>query len=309
MISKALGWHDDDIKSIKLEVNDNNMLTVILTDNKNKELKNSIILPAAATGGGDISAAADNTFTGINVFSGAVTQVKNYLDVYSNETDVGHTYYGIGQITRWGTDGQAKTINLPDEAGTLALTSNIVEFKENNLISGYKCSLTREVTQWLNGSYGSYCCPGYLVAGFGSGSASKSTSSVAIGPDGLYKLTSSSSKRKYTLPDLDVESTTIATLNSENIFRKALTCIITNDSVNYISELNESGLRIGEGPSGSSSPIYYTSYKHNSISVFPDVSGEYSLSFPGKAGTLALTSDIPQMSFDESTGTLSITLS
>ena len=50
MTSKALGWHDDDIEAVRLDISNENVLTITLTKINKKEIKYSITLPT--TGGG-----------------------------------------------------------------------------------------------------------------------------------------------------------------------------------------------------------------------------------------------------------------
>lgn len=109
-------------------------------------------------------------------------------------------------------------IYFPDEAGTLALADdnlgNVIQFKENTYIDS-KCSLTRDVTTWRYSGYGSYCSPGFLVAGYRDGNSSSAAGTTAIGPDGIYKIGTTANRLKFTLPD---EAGTLVTTAGSNTF-------------------------------------------------------------------------------------------
>lgn len=59
MTGKALGWHDDDIEAVKLDITNENVLTITLIKINKKEIKYSITLPT--TGGGVTVASVANT--------------------------------------------------------------------------------------------------------------------------------------------------------------------------------------------------------------------------------------------------------
>lgn len=98
-------------------------------------------------------------------------------------------------------ESEHNTLSLPDKSGTIATTDDVVEFPSHKYLVHYNCSLTREATMWTVNTYGSYTCPGYLVAGYGSGSTTMNNDVVAIGPGGLYRYPSGYTKIKFTLPD------------------------------------------------------------------------------------------------------------
>lgn len=179
---------------------------------------------------------ANNTFTGSNKFNSSlqISNVSNHvgdaaygvfisavdgIKCVTPESDSGTTYKQFKLNSEYvefhaGDAGytqklktsmplyQNSVLTLPNKAsGTLATTDDIVEFSGTSkyLATAY-CKLIREATMWLNGEYGSYVCPGYLAAGFGSGSSSYNDDVVALGPGGLYKYPSSG-KIKFTLPN------------------------------------------------------------------------------------------------------------
>lgn len=150
-------------------------------------------------GSGDVTAAGNNTFTGMNTFSNVISAKQGVISANGNNL-LDNAKLNYNSITRY-TNNKSYTLSLPVKTGTLATTDDIVEFPGTSkyLLTAY-CRLTREATMWLNGEYGSYVCPGYLAAGFGSGSSSYNNDVVALGPGGLYKYPSSG-KIKFTLPD------------------------------------------------------------------------------------------------------------
>ena len=82
---------------------------------------------------------------------------------------------------------------IPDSVKSLAYTMS----------NFYQAKLEPEVTTWLNpnvSGLGSYTSPGFLVAGYGTGSASSSEEAVAIGPSGIYGLTEAAIKYKVAMP-------------------------------------------------------------------------------------------------------------
>lgn len=188
----------------------------------------------------DLNAAhldTDNTFTGSNTFTsitvGPASELAQNPGTTIDESGIRnyvstpeHCYsIGNGKIM---ICGNAPTCNikvpessllatynyiLPTASGTLALTKDIIDFKDNKLMGTYTCSLTREATSWLtgdstNGWYGSYCSPGFLAAGFGNGSPTVTKGTVAIGPGGLYMIGDTANRLKFTLPN---KSGTLAT--------------------------------------------------------------------------------------------------
>lgn len=149
-------------------------------------------------GSGDVTAAGNNTFTGMNTFSNVISAKQGVISANGNNL-LDNAKLNYNSITRY-TNNKSYTLSLPVKTGTLATTDDIVEFSGTSkyLTTAY-CRLTREATMWLNGEYGSYTCPGYLVAGYGSGSSSMNNDVVALGPGGLYKYPLSG-KIKFTLP-------------------------------------------------------------------------------------------------------------
>lgn len=150
-------------------------------------------------GGGDVTAAGNNTFTGMNIFSNTVSGKQGFISA-NGDNILDNAKLNYNSITRY-TNNKNYTLTLPVKTGTLATTDDIVEFPGTSKYLGTAyCKLTREATMWLNGQYGSYTCPGYLVAGYGSGNTMSNADIVAIGPGGLYKYPSASGKIKFTLP-------------------------------------------------------------------------------------------------------------
>ena len=244
---------------------------------------------------------AANTFTGTNTFKKhIVIEPAAAPEECIEFKNANITWYG-NWISGGSSDSHYNFLLPRSKTGnhTFAMLDDIVEFKESNPLGAgtYKCSLTREITQWLNGSYGSYCCPGYLVAGYGSGNPSGSTSIVAIGPDGLYKLTSSAAKVKYVLPDLDVESTTIATLNSENTFVGKNDFIYTPSglSLQTTIRLDPANAQLLIGGGGVGEIATYVGMTPSGLTL-KNTAGTYTHTLPSKSGTLALTSDLPSTS-------------
>nr|DAG50488.1 MAG TPA: hypothetical protein [Caudoviricetes sp.] len=162
-------------------------------------------------GGGDVTAAGNNTFTGSNKFEGTV----NFLSITAGAVSfAGRPSFNAGiELVTGAISFRDKTATLPSVTGTLALADdnlgNVIQFKENTLI-GSKCSLIRDATTWIKNGYGSYCSPGYLVAGFGSGSSSSAAGTTAIGPNGLYKLGTTANTLKFALPDVVTTDNTLA---------------------------------------------------------------------------------------------------
>ena len=162
-------------------------------------------------GGGDVTAAGNNTFTGSNKFEGTV----NFSSITAGAVSfAGRPSFNAGiELVTGVISFRDKTATLPGATGTLALADdnlgNVIQFKENTLI-GSKCSLIRDVTTWIKNGYGSYCSPGYLVAGFGSGSSSSAAGTTAIGPNGLYKLGATANTLKFALPDVVTTDNTLA---------------------------------------------------------------------------------------------------
>ena len=237
---------------------------------------------------------AANTFTGTNTFKKRIviepTAAPEECIEFKNANI---TWYG-NWISGGSSDSHYNFLLPRSKTGnhTFAMLDDIVEFKESNPLGAgtYKCSLTREVTQWLNGSYGSYCTPGFLVAGYGDGSATSSTNAVAIGPDGFYKLTPSAAKIEYTLPDFTSATTTrIATLASDNnftgknIFRKS----IKAESSSANAEYRADGITVQ--------------------TISSDSMEQFSLGFPSESGTLAIAENIPNIEVNTGTGTTNLT--
>lgn len=162
-------------------------------------------------GGGDVTAAGNNTFTGSNKFEGTV----NFSSITAGAISfAGKPSFNAGiELVTGVVSFRDKTATLPGATGTLALADddlgNVIQFKENTLI-GSKCSLIRDVTTWIKNGYGSYCSPGYLVAGFGSGDSSSAAGTTAIGPNGLYKLGTRANTLKFALPDVVTTDNTLA---------------------------------------------------------------------------------------------------
>lgn len=162
-------------------------------------------------GGGDVTAAGNNTFTGSNKFEGTV----NFSSITAGAISfAGKPSFNAGiELVTGVISFRDKTATLPSATGTLALADddlgNVIQFKENTLI-GSKCSLIRDVTTWIKNGYGSYCSPGYLVAGFGSGDSSSAAGTTAIGPNGLYKLGTRANTLKFALPDVLTTDNTLA---------------------------------------------------------------------------------------------------
>lgn len=184
------------ISSTKVVANPSEASTATLT----KLNVNGTIYSISSSGGsGDVTAAGNNTFTGINIFSNAVSGKQGFISA-NGDNILDNAKLNYNSITRY-TNNKNYTLTLPVKTGTLATTDDIVEFSGTNKYLGTAyCKLTREATMWLNGQYGSYTCPGYLVAGYGSGSTMSNADIVAIGPGGLYKYPSASGKIKFTLP-------------------------------------------------------------------------------------------------------------
>lgn len=142
-----------------------------------------------------------NTFSGVQKFNDKVNIISNDGLYVSGPTQVNTLSITMGKILYPASEANIYEYKLPDMSGTLAIKDDIVEFSGTNKYLGTAyCQLTREATMWLNGQYGSYTCPGYLVAGYGSGSTMSNADIVAIGPGGLYKYPSTSGKIKFTLP-------------------------------------------------------------------------------------------------------------
>lgn len=164
-----------------------------------------------SSGGGDVTAAGNNTFTGNNKFEGTV----NFSSITAGAVSfAGKPSFNAGiELVTGVISFRDKTATLPSATGTLALADdnlgNVIQFKENTLI-GSKCSLIRDVTTWIKNGYGSYCSPGYLVAGFGSGDSSSAAGTTAIGPNGLYKLGTTANTLKFALPDVVTTDNTLA---------------------------------------------------------------------------------------------------
>lgn len=180
--------------------------TVTLT-----KLKIGDVVYTIPSGGGDVTAAGNNTFTGNNTFEGTV----NFSSITAGAVSfAGRPSFNAGiELVTGVISFRDKTATLPSVTGTLALADdnlgNVIQFKENTLI-GSKCSLIRDVTTWIKNGYGSYCSPGYLVAGFGSGSSSSAAGTTAIGPNGLYKLGTTANTLKFALPDVVTTDNTLA---------------------------------------------------------------------------------------------------
>ena len=142
-----------------------------------------------------------NTFSGIQKFNDKVNILSNDGLYVAGPTQVNTLSITTGKILYPASESNIHEYKLPDISGTLALKDDIVEFPGTSKYLGTAyCKLTREATMWLNGQYGSYTCPGYLVAGYGSGNTMSNADIVAIGPGGLYKYPSASGKIKFTLP-------------------------------------------------------------------------------------------------------------
>ena len=142
-----------------------------------------------------------NTFSGIQKFNDKVNILSNDGLYVAGPTQVNTLSITTGKILYPASETNIHEYKLPDIGGTLAIKDDIVEFPGTSKYLGTAyCKLTREATMWLNGQYGSYTCPGYLVAGYGSGSTMSNADIVAIGPGGLYKYPSASGKIKFTLP-------------------------------------------------------------------------------------------------------------
>ena len=274
---------------------------------------------------------ASNTFTGSNKFEGTVNFSKITEGAISF---AGRPSFNAGiELVTGVLSFRDKTATLPSATGTLALADDnlgsVVQFKENTLI-GSKCSLTRDVTTWIKNGYGSYCSPGFLVAGYGSGNSSGAAGTTAIGPDGIYKLGSRANTLKFTLPD---EAGTLVTTAGSNIFTgintfqqstsadtetKSGEIVITPNTttphVTVSATTTLGGLPETDKTEIDSAAVTIT----NSASVFTKYcigkiiygpTDQYTLNLPSKSGTLALTKDIPIKSATLSGTTLSITLS
>lgn len=274
---------------------------------------------------------ASNTFTGSNKFEGTVNFSKITEGAISF---AGRPSFNAGiELVTGVLSFRDKTATLPSATGTLALADDnlgsVVQFKESTLI-GSKCSLTRDVTTWIKNGYGSYCSPGFLVAGYGSGNSSGAAGTTAIGPDGIYKLGSRANTLKFTLPD---EAGTLVTTAGSNTF----TGINTFKQSNTSSTETKSGeiiitpnattpcvtvsaiTTIGGIPETDKTEIDSTAVTiTNSASVFTKYcigkiiygpTAEYTLNLPSKSGTLALTTDNPIKTAELVGTTLKITLS
>ena len=226
---------------------------------------------------------------------------------------------------------------IPNVEGTLAIadddSGNVIQFKENTYIDS-KCSLTRDVTTWRYSGYGSYCSPGFLVAGYRDGNSSSAAGTTAIGPDGIYKIGTTANRLKFTLPD---EAGTLVTTAGSNTFTgintfkqsntsstetKSGEIIITPNATTPPPCVTVSAITtIGGSPETNKTEIdptdvtitnsarVWTKYGIKRI-VYGMSSESYTLNFPSdKSGTLALTTDIPIKTATLSGTTLSITLS
>ena len=217
---------------------------------------------------------ANNTFTGMNTFSNAVSAKQGFIAA-NGDNLLNNAKLNYNSITRY-IDNKSYTLSLPVKTGTLATTDDIVEFSSHKYMINYNCSLTREATMWTvgnstTGQYGSYTCPGYLVAGYGSGSTSMNDDAVALGPGGLYTYPSGGSKTKYTLPKLS------STTNGK---------IVVADSTNVISDsytFSGTGNQFTGGLTVSQLSIGTTLQ-----------SSAYTITFPSKTCTLASTTGLYQ---------------
>lgn len=293
---------------------------------------------------------AENTFTGSNKFNNLlqVSDLTGYagsstygifisavdgIKCVTPESDSGTTYKQFKLNSEYvefhaGDAGytqklktsmplyQNSVLTLPNKAsGTLATTDDIVEFSGTSkyLITAY-CRLIREATMWLNGEYGSYVCPGYLVAGYGSGNSSYNDDVVALGPGGLYKYPSSG-KLKFTLPD---EAGTLVTTAGSNTFTGDNTFTGTNtfkvtSAANYV-KISSTGVRIHSDVGASPDVVLFSDYPERLCVKSGSSRGGY-IQFPTldytitKVETVALRSDIPIKTATLSGTTLSITLS
>lgn len=157
-----------------------------------------------------------------------------------------------------------KTATLPSATGTLALadddSGNVIQFKENTYIDS-KCSLTRDVTTWRYSGYGSYCSPGFLVAGYRDGNSSSAAGTTAIGPDGIYKIGTTANRLKFTLPD---EAGTLVTTAGSNTFTGDNTFTGTNtfkvtSAANYV-KISSTGVRIHSDIGASPDVVLFSDY-------------------------------------------------
>ena len=235
----------------------------------------------------------NNIFTGINTFNNVIS-AKQGLISSNGDNLLDNAKLNYNSISRY-TDNHNYILTFPVKTGTLAIIDDIVEFSSHKYLINYNCSLTREATMWIvgnssTGQYGSYTCPGYLVAGYGSGSSSMNNDVVAIGPGGLYRYLSTGSKIKFTLPDTagtlaltkDIpDISTYAKLSGGNTFAGVQKF---NDKVNIISS---DGLYVS-GPT----QVYTLNITMGKIlyPAFDTTTYEYNL--PHTSGTLALTSNI-----------------
>ena len=219
------------------------------------------------------------------------------------------------------TTSVTKTLIFPVNTageGTLAIadddSGSVIQFKENTYI-GSKCSLTRDVTTWINSGYGSYCSPGFLVAGFGSGNSSNVAGTTAIGPDGIYKIGTTANRLKFTLPD---EAGTLVTTAGSNTFTGDNTFTGTNtfkvtSAANYV-KISSTGVRIHSDVGASPDVVLFSDYPER-LCVKSGSSRSGYIQFPAvdntikNVETLALLRDIPIKTATLSGTTLSITLS
>ncbi len=217
---------------------------------------------------------ANNTFTGMNTFSNVVSAQQGLISTNSNNL-LDNAKLNYNSITRY-TDNKGYTLRLPLKTGTLATTDDVVEFSSHKYMINYNCSLTREATMWTvgnstTGQYGSYTCPGYLVAGYGSGSTSMNDDAVALGPGGLYTYPNGGSKTKYALPKLS------STTNGKIVVADSTNVISDNYTFSGTGNQFTGGLTVSQLSTGTTLQ-----------------SSAYTITFPSKTCTLASTTGLYQ---------------
>lgn len=261
---------------------------------------------------------ASNTFTGSNKFEGTVNFSKITEGAISF---AGRPSFNAGiELVTGVLSFRDKAATLPSATGTLALADdtfgNVIQFKENTYIDS-KCSLTRDVTTWRYSGYGSYCSPGFLVAGYRDGNSSSAAGTTAIGPDGIYKIGTTANRLKFTLPD---EAGTLVTANNVVEFpgtSKYLTtayCKLIREATMWLN--GEYGSYVCPGYLVAGYGSGSTTMNNDVVAIGPGglyryPSGQTKIKFtlPDTPGTLALTKDIPIKTATLSGTTLSITLS
>lgn len=209
-------------------------------------------------------------------------------------------------------------VSLPSKSGTIALTSDIpsgggggdVTLAGNNTFTGINAF--SNTVSFTSSVIMTSICP---AAGYGLTLPKKTGTLATLDDINDTKNTAGSTdtSSKIFLIGATSQAANPQTYSHDTVYVDSsgrLTNIFTNAAVGLQTTIRmepaNARLVVGSG-AANADPALYTAYCSGSITYFNGTS--YNLSFPAKAGTIALTSDIPIKTATLSGTTLSITLS